>query len=75
MPDQTIGTVRVQVGTTVNPRVSSINYGGSGTIKGATDVDVRGAADGEVLVYRAATDSFVVAPVSAAVAGLDAGTF
>jgi hypothetical protein len=75
MPNQTIGTVRVQVGTSVNPRVSSINYGGTGAIKNASDVDVRGAADGEVLVYRAETDSFVVAPVSAAVAGLDAGTF
>ena len=75
MPDQTIGTVRVQVGTTVNPRVSSINYGGSGTIKGATDVDVRGAADGEVLVYRSATDSFVLESIAAATPNLDAGTF
>jgi hypothetical protein len=74
MAVQTIGTVRVQVGQSINPRVSSINYGTT-TLKGASDVDVRGAADGEVLVYRAETDSFVVAPVSAAVAGLDAGTF
>lgn len=75
MAVQTIGTVRVQVGQSVNPRVSSINYGGTTTLKGASDVDTRGAADGEVLVYRAETDSFIVAPVSAAVAGLDAGTF
>lgn len=74
MATQTIGTVRVQVGTSVNPRVTSVNYGTT-TLKGASDVDVRGAADGEVLVYKADTDSFVVAPVSAAVAGLDAGTF
>jgi hypothetical protein len=73
MTTQTIGTVRVQVGTTGNPKVRSINYGTT-SLKGASDVDIRGAEDGEVLVYRAATDSFVVAPVTA-VAGLDAGTF
>ncbi len=75
MSEQTIGTVRVyQINSPTTPRVTTINAGIT-TLKGASDVDIRGASDGEVLVYRAETNSFVVAPVAAAVAGLDAGTF
>lgn len=74
MAVQTIGTVRVQVGQSINPRVSSINYGTT-SLKGASDVDVRGAEDGEVLVYKAATDSFVLESIASATPNLDAGTF
>jgi hypothetical protein len=75
MSDQTIGTVRVyQINTPVSPRVTSINSGIT-TLKGAADVDVRGAEDGEVLVYKADTDSFVLESISAATPSLDAGTF
>lgn len=74
MPDQTIGTVRVQVGTTVNPRVSSINYG-TRSLKSANDLNLTGVADGDVIVYEADTDSFVTRPVSSVTPGLDAGTF
>ena len=74
MAVQTIGTVRVQVGQSVNPRVSSINYG-SKSLKSASDLDLRGASDGDVVVYRANTDSFALESVSAATPSLDAGTF
>lgn len=75
MAEQTIGTVRVyQINSPTTPRVTTINAGIT-TLKGASDVDIRGAEDGEVLIYKADTNSFVVAPVTAAVAGLDAGTF
>lgn len=76
MSDQIVGTVSVyQVNSPVSPRVRSINSGLT-TIKGASDVDISGAQEGEVLVYRAATNSFEVAPVTATgVGGLDAGTF
>lgn len=76
MSNQTIGTVKVQVGTSVNPRVSTINYGGITSLKGASDLNTSGAQEGEVVVYRAATNSFEVAPVPATgIGALDAGTF
>lgn len=76
MPDQTVGTVRVyQINSPVSPRVSAINAGIT-TLKGASDLDTRNASEGEVVVYRAATNSFEVAPVPASgVGSLDAGTF
>ncbi|NBP55061.1 hypothetical protein EBU71_00685 [bacterium] len=54
--------------------VRSISYGGR-TIKGATDLNMAGADDGEVIVYDANTKSFKVAPISSAAQGLDAGEF
>jgi hypothetical protein len=74
MPNQTIGTVRVQVGQSSNPRVSSINYG-TRSLKSANDLNLSGVSDGDVIVYEADTDSFITRPVSAVTSGLDAGTF
>lgn len=59
MPGQVIGTVNVQVGQSVNPRVSSIAYGNR-TLKSATDLSLAGATEGDVLVYQANTQSFRV---------------
>jgi hypothetical protein len=74
MAVQTIGTVRVQVGQSVNPRVSSVSYG-IRALKNADDLDIRNAEDGDVLVYKADTNSFAVEPVAAPAPQLDAGLF
>jgi hypothetical protein len=62
MPGQTIGTVNVQVGSQVNPRVRTISYGGSFTLKAASDLNMSGVADGDVIVYQSATNSFIMQP-------------
>lgn len=74
MPGQIIGTVNVQVGQSPNPRVNTIQYGGR-TLKSATDLELAGANDGDVIVYQANTNTFVVEPASAVLPGLDAGEF
>jgi len=74
MPGQTIGTVNVQVNTQKTNSVRSITYGGR-TLKSATDLSITGAADGDVMVYQANTNTFKLAPVSGAAASLDAGEF
>ena len=74
MPGQIIGTVNVQIGPTINPRVNSIAYGGR-TLKSATDLELAGKQNGDVIVYQANTDSFIVEPVSALTPSLDQGFF
>ena len=74
MPGQVIGTVNVQVNNQKTSSVRSISYGGR-TLKGATDLDTAGAADGDVVIYEADTNSFRLAPVSSATPSLDAGEF
>ena len=76
MPGQVIGTVNVQVGQSVNPRVSSIAYG-SRSLKSANDLSLTGAQDGDVIVYQANTNSFIVEPASSVIPelNLDAGNF
>jgi hypothetical protein len=74
MPGQVIGTVNVQIGPTVNPRVNQIAYGGR-TLKSASDLDLANKQDGDVIVYQANTNSFIVEPVSALVPSLDQGFF
>ena len=74
MPGQTIGTVNVQVGSQVNPRVRTISYGGNFTLKGANDLNSIGAVDGDVIVYKAATNSFVVEPVDYIIS-IDGGSY
>jgi hypothetical protein len=71
---QVIGTVNVQVGQTQNPRVSSISYGIK-SLKSLNDVSMADAADGDVLVYQANTNSFILEPVEAVVPYIDGGTF
>ena len=74
MPGQIIGTVNVQVGPTPGQRVNTIQYGGR-TLKSATDLELAGARDGDVIVYQAGTNSFVVEPATSIVPNLDAGEF
>ena len=74
MPGQIIGTVNVQIGPTINPRVNSIAYGGR-TLKSATDLNLMNKGDGDIIVYQANTNSFIVEPVSALIPSLDQGFF
>lgn len=74
MAGQTIGTVNVQVGPSVNPRVNQITYGGR-TLKSATDLDLAGAATDDVITYQANTNSFVIKSAAALAPSLDAGYF
>jgi len=70
-----IGTIKVQVGQQQGGTVRSISYGGR-TIKGATDLTMAAAEDGDAVIYQANTNSFVVAPVSAkGIESIDAGEF
>ena len=72
---QVIGTVNVQVGGASSPRVTAIGYGKSNTLKGANDLSLAGAEDGDVIVYQANTNSFILQPVDAEIANIDGGTF
>jgi hypothetical protein len=74
MAGQTIGTIKVQVGQQQGGTVRSINYGNR-SIKGSTDLKMVGAQDGDVIVYQANTNSFIVEPAASVVPKLDAGEF
>jgi len=74
MPGQVIGTVNVQIGPTINPRVNTLTYGGR-TLKSATDLDLANKTNGDVIVYQANTNSFIVSPVNILVPSLDQGFF
>jgi hypothetical protein len=74
MPGQIIGTVNVQVGSTQNPKINTLTYGGN-KLKTATDLSLSGAADGDVITYQANTNSFIVQSVGALQPDLDAGFF
>tara|TARA_R110000868_G_scaffold404254_1_gene682231 strand:- start:251 stop:481 length:231 start_codon:yes stop_codon:yes gene_type:complete len=67
-------TIKVQVGSTSQPRVTSLSYGGSFALKNATDLSMLGAQDGDVIVYKADTNSFIIqTPVS--VTNVDGGEY
>ena len=72
---QVIGTVNVQVGGVTGPRVNTLSYGAPNTLSKATDLSLAGAADGDVIVYQANTNSFILQPVDAEIADIDGGTF
>ena len=74
MPGQVIGTVNVQIGPSPNPRVNNITYGGR-TLKSATDLQIAGGKTGDVIVYQANTNSFVVESVGSLTPSLDSGFF
>jgi hypothetical protein len=76
MPGQVIGTVNVQVGQSPNPRVNNITYGGR-SLKSANDLDLAGAKDGDVIVFQASSNSFIVEPAANVIPelSLDAGEF
>ena len=74
-------TVTVRQPTTINVKVGnkpatvqSISYGGR-TLKSATDLELVGAQNGDVIVYQANTNNFIVEPVSALTPSLDQGFF
>lgn len=67
--------IKVQVGTGTNPKATSVSYGAGRTLKSASDLNMTGAADNEVIVYKAATDSFVVQPVVDTNLNIDNGFF
>lgn len=66
-------TIRVTIGQQ-NPTVRSINYG-QRTLKSASDLDMYGAVEGDVIVYKSETNSFVVEPISNINISLDNGFF
>ena len=68
-------TIKVQVGSTSQPRVSAIAYGGRFALKSATDIDMTGANDRDVVTYVAATDSFIIAPAENSRLIIDNGFF
>ena len=74
MPGQTIGTVNVQIGPS-QQRVRTISYVAATTLKSLSDVSMAVATNDDVLVYKYATDSFVIQPVSVVVERVDGGTY
>ena len=68
-------TIKVQVGSTAQPRVSTLSYGGTFTLKSATDLSLASHANGSSIIYNAGTDSFVLGQPVASVTSVDAGTF
>jgi len=75
MPGQVIGTVNVQVNKQQSGTVRTLTNG-IRSLKGSTDLSLVSANTGDAIIYQANTNSFVVAPVSAAgISGIDAGEF
>ena len=68
-------TIKVRVGTTAQPRVSTLSYGGVFTLKSATDLNMSGAQDRDVITYDATTDSFIIAPAENSRLIIDNGFF
>ena len=78
MPNATVlppSTIKVQVGSTAQPRVTSLSYGSASSIKNASDMDMSGAQDRDVITYVAATNSFIVAPAENSRLIIDNGFF
>ena len=67
--------IKVQVGTGASPKATTISYGAGRTIKGSSDLNMSGAADNDVIVYKAASDSFVIETAQATVTIVDNGFF
>tara|TARA_R110000868_G_scaffold103762_1_gene285615 strand:+ start:1198 stop:1431 length:234 start_codon:yes stop_codon:yes gene_type:complete len=77
MPNATVlppSTINVRVGSANPPTVTSISYGGNFTLKAAGDLNMDGATDGDVIVYKSATNSFAVEPVDYIIS-IDGGTY
>ena len=78
MPNVTVSSpaiIKVQVGPNPSPQTTSIGYGGPRTIKSSTDLSMGGAQQGDVIVYQANTNSFIVEPAAAVIPSLDSGFF
>jgi transposase-like protein len=71
---QNTPSVKVAVGQN-KQTVTNISYGVR-TIKSSSDLDMSMAVDGDSIVYKANTNSFVVAPASElAIATIDGGIY
>jgi hypothetical protein len=66
------GVIKVQVGSTAVPTISSISYGNR-TLRGASDLILDGAQNGYVIVYR--EGNFFVQSVASATTTIDNGFF
>ena len=69
-----IQTVNVQVNKQQNQTVRQLNYG-IRSLQGSTDLSMTGAADKDIIVYQANTNSFIVKSVDELNPDLDAGFF
>jgi len=67
--------VKVQVGTGTNPTATSVTYGAARTLKSATDLDMLDAENNEVIVYKSATNSFVIQSIIDSNLNIDNGFF
>jgi len=67
------GTIRVSVGQR-QPSVTAVSYG-LRTLKGASDLSLVGAVNNYAIVYKSATDSFVVQDINNAIQDIDNGHF
>lgn len=67
--------IKVRVGTGTIPTATEINYGGTRTLKSATDLELAGAHSGDVITYQSNTNSFVVVNAATLPLDLDAGLF
>jgi hypothetical protein len=78
MPNVTVtqpAVIKVRVGTGTVPAATAINYGGVRTLKSATDLEMVGVQDGDVITYVANTNSFEVVNAGTLPLDLDAGLF
>lgn len=70
--------IKVRVGTGTIPTATEINYGGTRTLRSATDLELAGVNDGDVITYVANTNSFRVVNAGSLplnLTKLDAGKF
>ena len=68
-----VKTINVQIGSQTNPRVNQSYY--TRQLKGSSDLNMNDAKNGDVIVYQANTNSFVVESASSSIPNLDAGEF
>ena len=66
--------MKVTVNQTPAIKIQSLSYGVR-TLKGATDLNIENAQNGDVIVYNAATDSFIVEPIYNTKLNIDNGFF
>lgn len=67
MPNATVtppSVIKVQVGSSSAPSVSTINYGGITKLRELTDVAADNLQDGYVITYSAPSDKFILGPSS-----------
>ena len=77
MPRVTVNqpsNIKVQVNKQQKQTVQALSYG-TNTLKSASDLNLSYAQEGDVIVYKAATDSFVVQPVVDSHLTIDNGFF